>query len=81
MGRYKLDPLTGNLDHDVAVEALARRLRKALGDWTKNAAHNGDPLAILRDALALTLGDRTIDRLFPRHPCQSDWQQQQEPDP
>jgi hypothetical protein len=71
MGRYRLDPQTGELDHDAAVEALARRLRKAIGDWTKNDAFNGNPLAILHDALVLTLGARTIDHLFPRHKHQA----------
>jgi hypothetical protein len=74
MGRYRRDPLTGTLDHDIAVEALARRLRKALGDWAKNAAHGGNPHAILHDALVLSLGARTIDCLFPHQ------QQRQETD-
>lgn len=60
MGRYRLDPVTGELDHAHAVEALASRLRKALGDWTKNEAFGGDPLAILRDALIVTLGPSTL---------------------
>jgi hypothetical protein len=64
MGRYRRDPLTGDLDHFHAVDALATRLRKALGDWAKNDAFNGDPLRVLRDALVLTLGPKTVHHLF-----------------
>jgi len=64
MGQYRRDPLTGDLHHVYAVEALARRLRKALGDWAKNDAFNGDPLRVLRDALVLTLGAPIINQII-----------------
>ena len=72
MGRYRLDRQTGDLDHFHAVAVLATRLQKALGDWAKNGAHNGDPLRVLRDALLLTVGPKTIGHLL------IDLQQQQQ---
>jgi hypothetical protein len=65
VGRYRRDPLTGDLHHGHAVEVLATRLRKALGDWAKNEAFNGDPLRVLRYELVLTLGPKTLHHLFP----------------
>lgn len=63
MGRYKIDPTSGVLDHAYAVEALSRRLRAALGDWVKYQAFDGDPMRVLKDALTVTLGKQTVDQI------------------
>jgi hypothetical protein len=72
MGRYRRDPETGDLSHLYAVERLSIRLRKALGDWAKNDTMNGDSLAILRDALVVTLGANTVHAIAASHPVTPD---------
>jgi len=63
MGRYRRKPGNGDLDHFHAVEDLATRLARALADWPRYQAFNGNALEVLRDALLVTLGPQTFHQI------------------